>query len=49
MTYLIIDPWQIWTIWIDIFKLISVNDGWSNTCEIVLKLLPLEFTDDKST
>ena len=31
------------------FKLISVIDGWSISCEIALRLLSLEFTDDKST
>ena len=32
-----------------IFKHILVIDGWGISCEIVLKLMSLDFTDDQST
>ena len=32
-----------------IFKLISVIDGWGITCEIALRWISLDLTDDKST
>ena len=32
-----------------IFKLILVIDGWSSSCEIVLRWMLLDLTDDKST
>ena len=31
-----------------IFKLISVIGGWGNSCEIALRWMPLDLTDDKS-
>ena len=32
-----------------IFKIISVIDGWSISCKIVLKWMPMDLTDGKST
>ena len=32
-----------------IFKIISVTDGWGISCEIGLRWMPLDLTDDKST
>ena len=32
-----------------IFQLILVIDGWSNSCKIVLKWIPMDLTDGKST
>ena len=32
-----------------IFQLISVIDGWSISCKILLKLMPMDLTDGKST
>ena len=31
------------------FKLVLVNGGWGISCEIALRWVPLDFTDDKST
>ena len=51
--YLLLIHWP-WEIWMNFFrdvmiKLISVIDGWSIFCEIALRWLSLELTDDKST
>ena len=34
---------------LDIFKLISVTDGWGISCKSPLRWMPLDLTDDKST
>ena len=38
-----------WTFRQVIFKLISVIGGWGNSCEIVIRWMLLELTEDKST
>ena len=49
--YLYIDwaPWEFeWSFRQVIFKLISVTDGWGISCEIGLRWMLLDLTDDKS-
>ena len=35
--------------WKVIFQLIKVIDGWGFSCKIVLKWMPMDITDNKST
>ena len=43
-------PWKFeWNFRHEIFKQILVNGGWGISCDIVLKRMSLDFTDDRST
>ena len=48
--YQLTGPWEIWITSREvIFKLFSVNDVRGISCEIALRWMSLDFTDDKST
>ena len=38
-----------WKFWSLIFQIISVIDGWGSSCELALRWMSLDLTDDKST